>query len=189
MSLIPSVLLATAMAASSKHITAPAVRACNVISPGQIQRIMGELPKSAKPSEHTIGELIFTQCFYTLPTFTNSVSLAITMPSAADVHHDAARHLWNKWFHRDDPAFEKDDGNKDAKAGGSKGAEEEEETAKAEPVAGIGDEGFWVRSFVANLYIRKGNEFVRISIGGKDSPEARLVKAKELAKDALRRLP
>jgi hypothetical protein len=135
-----------------------------------------------------MGEVLFSQCFYALPTFTKSISVAVTAPSSADVHHDAARNLWQRLFHRDSANKDSDDDH-DAQRAPKNEAEEEEASAKAEPVSGIGDEAFWVRSFVGNLYVRKGDQFLRISIGGKQSPEERLEKAKELASDALRRLP
>jgi hypothetical protein len=143
--------------------------------------------KSTKPTTQTVGEVLFSQCFYALTTFTKSVSVAVTAPGPADVHHDAARHLWQRLFHRDAPDKDADE-DQDRRAPNSE-AEEEEAASKAEPVSGIGDEAFWVRSFVGNLYVRKGDQFLRISIGGKQSPEERLAKAKELASDALRRLP
>ncbi len=117
--------------------------------------------------------MLFAQCFYALPTFTNSISVAVTAPGPADLHHDAARHLWERWFHHG--AGDKDDDkDRDGKTAIRGEAEEEEAAAKPEPVAGLADEAFWVRSFVGNLYVRKGDQFLRISIGGKQSADERL---------------
>jgi hypothetical protein len=145
--------------------------------------------KSAKPTSQVRGELKLLQCFYALPTFTNSVSLTVTSPSPADKNHDAARHLWQYYFHREESRKEKDEDRDRVLASVNKGESEEEEAgAKATPVPGIGDEAFWVHSFVGNLYVRKGDEFFRISLGGKFTDEQRLSKAKELAADALLKL-
>ncbi|MBV9403997.1 MAG: hypothetical protein JO211_01535 [Acidobacteriaceae bacterium] len=148
---------------------------------------MGEPVKSAKPTAQIIGEVRFSQCFYTLETFTNSISVAVTAPGPADVHHDAARELWQRWFHKGEKDADSDHEKEESRRGGE--SEEEEAAAKALPVAGIGSEAFWVHSFVGTLYVRKSDQFVRISMGGKLSDEERLARAKSLAADALRHMP
>ena len=45
-----------------------------------------------------------------------------------------------------------------------------------------------MRSFVGTLYVRKGNQFLRVSLGGKLTDDERQANAKLLAIDALRRL-
>jgi hypothetical protein len=162
-----------------------AINACTLISPGVIEKTLGEPLQNTKPTTQIVGEVLFSQCFYNLATFTKSISVAVTAPGPADVHHDAARHLWEHWFHH--AAAEKDEDSAQGKRRNE--SEEEEARAKAEPVTGIGDEAFWVRSFVGNLYVRKGDQFVRISIGGKQTPEERLTTAKQLASDALKHMP
>ena len=138
---------------------------------------------STKATQQTVGKLKQSQCFYTMPTFTNSISVTVTEP--AGLKRDAAREMWERWFHRGEEHDKDKDRDKDR---GKPESEEEEAAAKAVPVAGIGDEAFWVHSFVGNLYVRKGNRFVRISLGGKMSDEERQKKAKALAADALRHL-
>jgi hypothetical protein len=88
--------------------------------------------------------------------------------------------MWEHWFHCEEGDKDKDRGKPES--------EEEEAAAKAAPVAGVGDEAFWVHSFVGNLYVRKGNRFLRISLGGKMNDDERQARAKALAADALRRL-
>ena len=153
--------------------------ACSLLSPAAIRRAMGEEVTNAKASFQDAGAVHHSQCFFTLRTFTNSISLTLTQPAKADAHHRAALDLWQRWFHRDA------DHDADRKQPES---EEEEAAAKAVPVAGIGDEAFWVHSFVGNLYVRKGNQFLRIRLGGKMTDEARQAKAKQLAADAVRHL-
>jgi len=178
---------AVAIEPSSKAAQHEAVDACTLISPGAIQKTLGEPLQSTKPTTQTVGEVFFSQCFYALPTFTKSISVAVTAPGPADVHHDAARHLWEHWFHH--AAAEKDEDSEHEAHGTARNeSEEAEATAKAEPVEGVGDEAFWVRSFVGNLYVRKGDQFLRISIGGKQKPEERLAAAKALAGDAVRHM-
>ncbi len=184
-----AILLAALAAIASAAPGKPAsVDACSILSPEVIQKALGEPLKTTKPTQQVVGEVLFAQCFYALPTFTNSISLAVTAPGPADVHHDAARHLWAHWFHHEEAEKDGDADHQAVPPGAHKESEEEEATAKAEPVSGLGDEAFWVRSFVGTLYVRKGDQFLRISIGGKQTPDQRLSLAKELANDALQHL-
>ena len=153
--------------------------ACSLIPPDAIQKVFGERVANAKPDSQVNGELSYSQCFYSLPTFANSISIAVASPSPADTHHDAARELWNRRFHGEDE-------DKDRDAAGQ--SEEREAAAKAAPLEGLGEEAFWVHSFVGNLYVLKGNAFLRISIGGKFTDEERRERAKALAAAALKNI-
>jgi hypothetical protein len=137
--------------------------ACGLLPSEAIRQATGEAVASSKATSAAAGKLRQSQCFYTLPTFTNSISVTLTT--------GAARDLWERQFHGDGDA-----------------AEEKEAGAKAEPVTGIGDEAYWVHSFVGNLYVRKGNRFFRISLGGKLTDDERRTRAKALAAAALRQL-
>lgn len=144
--------------------------ACSLLSADVIQKATGEQVSHTKATSQTAGKVRLSQCFYTLPTFTNSISVTLTEPG---------KDMWNRWFHRDEDAD---------KARAKPESEEEEAAAKAAPVNGVGDEAYWVHSFVGNLYVRKGNRFLRISLGGKMTDEERQARAKVLAAAALRRL-
>lgn len=150
--------------------------ACALLSRAAIRQATGEQVASTKATSQVTSKVRQSQCFFALPTFTNSVSVTLTSP--AGLKRDGAREMWERWFHRGE-----DDKDHD------KAEPEEEAAAKAAPVAGMGDEAFWVHSFVGNLYVRKGNRFLRISLGGKMNDEERQARAKALAADALRRLP
>ena len=151
---------------------------CTLLSSDAIRQATGERVTNTKAVSQAVGKVRQSQCFYSLPTFTNSISVTLTSP--AGLSRDAAREMWERWFHRGEDDKDKDRGKPEA--------EEEEAAAKAAPVAGVGDEAFWVHSFVGNLYVRKGNRFLRISLGGKMTDEERQTRAKALAADALRRL-
>jgi hypothetical protein len=153
--------------------------ACALLSRAAIRQATGEPVASTKATSQVTRKVRQSQCFYTLPTFTNSVSVTLTSP--AGLKRDGAREMWERWFHRGEDDKDRDQAEPKGEA--------EEEAAKAAPVAGMGDEAFWVHSFVGNLYVRKGNRFLRISLGGKLNDEERQARAKALAADALRRLP
>ena len=143
-------------------LRAASVDACGLLSPEAIRQATGEEVTNTKLTSQTAGKVRQSQCFYALPTFANSISVTLT---------GSAREIWQRWFHRKD-----DDGG------------EEEAAAKAVPVTGLGDEAWWVRSFVGNLYVRKGNQLLRISLGGKLSDGERQSRARLLAAVALRNL-
>jgi hypothetical protein len=56
-------------------------------------------------------------------------------------------------------------------------------------VRGVGDEAFWSASRIGGaLYVLKRDRYLRISVGGKGDPEAKMKKCKALAQKALQRL-
>jgi hypothetical protein len=147
--------------------------ACALLSPSAIRKATGEVATHTKATAQTVGKLRQLQCFYSLPTFTNSISVTVMGP--AGTSRDAAREVWERWFHRAEERSEPQ-------------SEEEEAARQAAPVSGIGDEAYWVHSFVGNLYVRKGDRFLRISLGGKLDDAERQARAKALAEAALKNL-
>lgn len=159
---------------------------CGLLTGAAIQKVIGEDITDQKPTVQNTGSVRSAQCFYTARTFTNSVSVSLTSALPGQ-KRDAAKEQWRHWFHRGDADGDHDkDRDRESRPKGV--SEEEEEAAKAVPVAGVGDEAFWVHSFVGNLYVLKGNRFLRISLGGKLTDEERQVRAKALAAAALRNL-
>jgi len=119
--------------------------------------------------------LMFRNVFFTLPTFTNSISLVVTKRGDGAGARDP-RQFWRDTFHRDKEP-EKDRG------------EEEGESRPPQKVSGIGDEAFWMTSPAAGiLYVLKGSSFVRISIGGREDQQTKIKKSKALAQKVLERL-
>lgn len=157
--------------------------ACSLLSPADIRKVTGEDVTNTKATAQSAGQLRSSQCFYTLPTFADSISLTLTGPDPVSARSNAARELWRRRFHggEEDQKLRRQGGKENE-------SEEDEAAAKAVPVTGIGDEAFWVHSFVGNLYVRKGGRFLRISLGGKMSDEERQARAKALAVAALTHL-
>jgi hypothetical protein len=136
-----------------------------------IESIQGETLKETRLSEGSADGLSVSQCFFTLPTFTNSISLAVTQ-RAGDTGARDPRQFWRDTFHRD-----KDRG------------EEERESRPPQKISGIGDEAFWMTSPAAGiLYVLKGSSFVRISIGGSEDQQTKIRKSKALARKVVDRL-
>ena len=56
----------------------PPIDPCSLLTTEEIQAVQGEQLASTKPSVHPVQGLAMYDCFFTLPTFTNSISLSIT---------------------------------------------------------------------------------------------------------------
>jgi hypothetical protein len=188
---------ATPAASPAAQAAAPKgdVDPCSLLTSAELQTVQGEALKETKASGQAAGGLLNLQCFYTLPTFSNSVSLSLTEKDPTATGGRTAKQYWQETFHKQEAAGGekgKEAGEK-SKAGGEKETEgrgeEEERAAAPEPVRGLGDEAFWSGTRVGGaLYVLKGERFVMISVGGKGDAEEKLKKARALARDALRRL-
>lgn len=176
-----------ASTATSPAETKPALDACALLTSKEIESVQGEATKETKLTGQSTGGFSMSQCFFTLPTFTNSVSLLVAQRGDGAGAHDP-KEFWRDTFHEDKDKEEKARDRKvdpDKKRSG----EEEKEGAPPEKIAGIGDEAYWTGSRVGGaLYVLKGNAYVRISIGGPSDQAAKIKKSKTLAQKALARL-
>jgi hypothetical protein len=159
--------------------------ACTLLSSSVIKSVQGEPLKQSKGSQAQNESMIISQCFYSLPTFSNSISLTLNLPLSGNASRTGPRYLWKKWFHADTSDNQEPDF--DSPQPKEEGAEEK--SAPPIPVSCLGEEAFWVRRFVGTLYVLRGDTVLRISIGGKQDDAARLRKAQLLAKSALENLP
>jgi hypothetical protein len=169
---------ATADAAAAK----PRVDACALLTSKEIEAVQGESVKETKLSGQSAGGLSVSQCFFTLPTFTNSVSLQVTQRGEGAGGKDP-KEFWRDTFH-EEKRTEKDT-DRDKK----QGEEEEEGQSRPQKVQGIGDEAYWTGSRVGGaLHVLKGNSYIRIGIGGPSDQATKIKKSKALAEKAIARL-
>jgi len=194
--------VATATPAPAVQSPAPKgdVDPCSLLTSAELQTVQGEPLKETKSSGQAAGGLLNLQCLYTLPTFSNSVSLSLTERDPQAAGGRTAKQYWQEIFHGRETAGReggKEAGEKNGKEAGEKNqargereaGEEEEGSARPEAVRGLGDEAFWTASRVGGaLYVLKGERFFMVSVGGKGDEESKLKKAKTLAQSALRRL-
>jgi hypothetical protein len=146
-----------------------APNACQVLSARDVARVQGARPKSTKLKETNNRELQVSQCLFTLPRLSDSVSV--------DVMRGDTRGFWKKHF----------DGVRDEQLASTKPRPERE--AHAIRVDGIGDAAVWSGNRLAGaLYVMKGETIVRVSVGGDATQEQKIERAKKLATRALRRL-
>jgi hypothetical protein len=152
---------------------APEVKsdACTLLTKEEIQAVQGEAFKDTKASHKSAGGLSVAQCYFELPTASNSVVLTVTRK--ADGGRDPSG-SWREMFHPEKPRAKKEEG---------------EEEKGPLVVEGLGDEAFWTGSRVGGaLYVLKGNCYLRISVGGAGDQAQKIEKSKTLAESALKRL-
>jgi hypothetical protein len=144
--------------------------ACTLLTTEEIQAVQGEAFKNTKPTEKTSAGLSVAQCYFELPTASNSVVLTVTRPAPGG---RSPAENWKEIFHREKASEKKEEG-------------EEKEPLKVE---GIGDEAFWTGNRVGGaLYVLKGNSYIRISVGGAGDQTQKVAKSKTLAESVLKRL-
>jgi len=154
--------------------------ACQLLTERDIARVQGEALKSVKLTESNESGLRVSQCFYVLPSFTNSISV--------DVMRGKTATFWRNHFANAREAKDDDDDKDRGRATLSREAEEEHESS-ARKVRGIGDAAVWSGNRVAGaLYVLKGDTILRISVGGGGSQEQKIERSKKLAARALRRV-
>jgi len=169
----------------------PKVDACALLNSKEIEAVQGETLKETKLSGQAGGGLQISQCFFTLPTFTNSISLLVAQKGDGADAKDP-KDFWRETFQKGvseekDRERNKKDLDKDKKASGR--GEEEEESTPPQKVSGVGDDAFWVGSRVGGaIYVLKGNAYIRISVGGSGDQASKINKSKKLAQKAIARL-
>lgn len=156
--------------------------ACALLTSKDIESVQGEAVKETKLTGQTAGGISVSQCFFTLPTFTNSVSLLVAQKGEGNTAKDP-KEFWRDTFHEEKSRERDEDRDREKKE------RDEEEGAPPKKVAGVGDEAFWMGNRVGGaLYVLKGNSYVRISIGGPAGQASKIKRSKALAQKAIARL-
>ncbi len=159
--------------------------ACSLLTRREIQTVQGDRVTATKASEPQRGQFAVSQCFYTLATFSKSISLEVTRRRPGET--EGPRSHWKRMFARArQKSEEKGEAEESERVAGR---ERSEEAARPRPVPGVGDEAFWDGSPIGgSLYVLRDETYLRLSLGGPDSPEVKIERLKKLARSALRRL-
>ena len=145
------------------------IQACALLTTEEVAAVQGEPVVGTKPSSNQGQGLAMYDCFFTLPTFTNSISLSITQASATGNQRDP-RQSWKETLAAAD-------------------AKESHKTGPARMVEGIGDEAFWTgNERMGALYVLKGARDLRISVGGPGDSDAKIAKCRALAEAVMKHL-
>ncbi len=159
---------------------------CSLLTRREIEAVQGDRVVSTKASEPERGRFAVSQCFYSLSTFSKSISLEVTRRSVGE--SESPRAHWKQMFAR---ALEKGgEGEKEGESQEKAGPEKvRAAAAKPRPVSGLGDEAYWVGSTLGGgLFVLKGDAYLRLSVGGSDSESVKTEKLKKLSRKALPRL-
>jgi hypothetical protein len=152
----------------------PPVDACTLLTSAEIESVQGQPVQETKPSIQSYPGFSITQCYFALPTSSNSVVLNVTQ-RVPGPDPDRVKQSWEQMFGEDE-----------------KREQEREEEEKSKPplkVEGIGDEAFWVGGHIGGaLYVLKGDTYIRISVGGPGDSKAKIEKSKTLGEFVLKRL-
>ena len=183
------------MATTSGATTRGKIDACALLTSQEIRSVQGEPLKETKASGSAEKGFSISQCFFTLPTFNNSISLVVTQKGDGADGRDP-KEFWEATFDRaSEGEREKERDRKSEKEREKEKArdknreEEEEEAVPPQKIAGVGDEAFWTGSRVGGaLYVLKGSSYLRVSVGGAGNQQSKINKSKALARLALKRL-
>jgi hypothetical protein len=192
--LAPGLILALAGCSKEKAVEAPkrpqlattpearpastnGIDACSLLTSNEIEAIQGAPLMDTKSSSHSREGFTVSECYFLLPIAANSIVLTVTK-KADGSNPNNPKQTWGEIFHGDKEK-EKE----------SRREEEESKSPSPEPIAGLGDEAFWMpQRFGGSLYALKGNTYIRISVGGLSERAAQIQKSKALAEIVLKRL-
>ncbi len=153
-------------------IGARTVDACSLLTSEEIESVLGEPVKETKPETKT-GKASVSQCYFTLPTFSNSISLQV-IRKGTETGSREVKQAWKEMFPDVQPPA----------AGG-----EARRREPAQKIEGLGDEAFWSgNQTIGALYVLRGDFYLRISVGGGDDMTTKINKSSELARKVLNRL-
>jgi hypothetical protein len=145
--------------------------ACPLLTRAEVEAVQGEPVTATKGSSPMRPALDVVQCFYTVATFSKSVSLEVARRDSKAWPGDTPRKRFKELFHR----AASDAGEEDARP--------------PRPVPGVGDEAFWMGNAVTGgLYVLQDDAYLRISVGGPGDETVKIEKAARLAREALTRL-
>ena len=177
---VPGAPIPTAPAPTAKA----KVDVCSLINDADLKDVQGEQPKETQKSDREDAGFIVSQCYYSLPTTSNSVVLNVTTASEGAGSRDP-REFWKETFAHQAEKKEPEE----KREGKTKEREGEEEGARPQKIAGLGEDAYWIASRVGGaLYVLKKDLFFRISVGGPGDANAKLKKSKALAQRALKRI-
>ena len=168
---------------------------CQLLTGDDLKAVQGENLKEAQRSDRQEGGFIVAQCYYALPTGSNSVVLNVT--TANEGSTASPREFWENTFGKAEREGKETSRERERERRAAKekekerGAEreEEEEGAPPEKVKGVGEEAFWIASRVGGaLYVLRKDVFFRISVGGAGDEKSKLRKSRTLAQQVLKRL-
>src|SRR2546430_14544706 len=173
---------------TEKPAAAPSrIDACSLITNDEVQQIQGSPITDVKRSDQADGRFRTAQCFYNAETFNKSVSLALTQGDPASPKARNPKDFWKETFGRFEGETKEEKGDEEKRE--SLREQDEEKGTPPKKLEGIGEAAYWTANRVGGaLYVLKNDVFIRISVGGPESEEAKINNCKALAEKALSHL-
>lgn len=181
-------LVVTAAGCGRTSLTRQISDACSLLTSDEIASVQGEAVQATKGSSRAAGGLSTSQCFYTLPTFSRSISLEVTQDVSGS---GKSEEFWERRFgegaERSEAEEEQAERQRELGEKGETG--EKSIDAGPQPVEGVGDEAFWAGTQInGSLYVRKGSSIIRLSVGGPADQAAKIEAAKKLSENVIAKL-
>jgi hypothetical protein len=180
-------LLVLCCAAPSAAAAAGKFDPCALLTSREIEEVQGDKLTAQKSSEPGRERFAVSQCFYTLATFSKSISLEVTRRRPGEAA--SPRAYWKQMFFR---AMDKGKDKEEEAESDARERREKAREAAARPrrISGVGDEAYWDGSTLGGgLFVLKGDTYFRLSVGGPDNQTVKIEKLKKLARRILARLP
>src|SRR5258705_4416769 len=76
--------------------------ACTLLTSAEIQAVQAEPVKETKASEQMNGDFVVSQCYYALPTLSNSISLTLTERNPEKSGGQTVKEFWENTFGKDE---------------------------------------------------------------------------------------
>jgi hypothetical protein len=184
----------------------PQSATCQMLSAEDVREVQGEAPQDAQGSEHLVGGLSMSQCFYRLPTFSKSVNVEV-IRGEADTEGAALKRFWRERFHPEaiearerererteererelEREKERERASGQVRQGGHDEKEPEgEEESRPQRVKGLGEEAYWSGNQITGaLSVLTKSAVVRVSLGGPESRDEKIKRASALARKLLK---
>lgn len=152
---------------------AAVIDACALLTREEIQAVQGEPTNEAKTNTKSNGALLISECYFALPTSSNSISLQVVQRGKEGAAR-GPKQTWQEMFHRERPPPASEDVRK---------------KEPAQPIEGVGEEAFWTgNQSLGAFYVLKGDCYLRISVGGAGDVPNKVQKSTALAGMILKRL-
>ncbi len=178
---------ATAAEKAAGEASKGKVDVCALLTSAEIESVQGEPIKETKASGMPGGPIATSDCYFLLPTSSNSISISV-MQKGDGPNPLEVKDFWARTFKAQD---EKQTTASSSEENGKKtdGEEEKEKAVPPQKIEGLGDEALWVGTRVGGqLYVLKGDALIRISVGGGGDQESKIKKSRDLAEMILKRL-
>jgi hypothetical protein len=158
--------------------------ACKLITPAEVETLQGQKILEAKSSSQNTDTFIVNQCYYTAAENGKSVVLSVYRADSGNPAGRRPKDFWRERF-ADASEEERDKKSKDKESAYAK----KEESTPPQVIEGLGDQAYWLDNKLGGaLYVLKGDEFFRVSLGGIPDTKLRIDKATSLARGVLKRL-